>query len=82
MNATADIDRLAGVLLVAVVLIHGIGIRLVSVHFRKRSDALARRTRPNDPRALAAPPPRGFVTSLDRLRDRQTMNAVSKTPPD
>jgi hypothetical protein len=64
MNATADIDRLAGVLplasiipfpdlllggvlLVAVVLIHGIGIRLVSVHFRKRSDALARRVRPS-----------------------------------
>ncbi|HXR56031.1 MAG TPA: ion channel [Casimicrobiaceae bacterium] len=62
MNATADIDRLAGVLplasiipfpdlllggvlLVAVVLIHGIGIRLVSMHFRKRSDALAMRTR-------------------------------------
>ena len=33
-----------GALLVAVVLLHGIGIRLVSVYFRRRSDALARRS--------------------------------------
>jgi len=63
MSATADVDRLAGVLplasiipfpdllfggwlLVAVVLMHGIGIRLVSEHFRKRSLVLARRARP------------------------------------
>ncbi|HLX29147.1 MAG TPA: ion channel [Casimicrobiaceae bacterium] len=60
MDATNDIDRLAGVLplgsiipfpdlllggalLVAVVLIHGVGIRLVSGHFRKRSNLVARR---------------------------------------
>lgn len=79
MNATAGIERLAGVLplasiipfpdlllggvlLVAVVLIHGIGIRLVGVHFRKRSDVLAWRARRSDPPTLAAPPrrcPRG-----------------------
>lgn len=64
MNASADIDRLAGVLplasiipfpdlllggglLVVVVLMHGIGIRLVSGHFRKRSRALALRARPS-----------------------------------
>ena len=58
MNATADIDRLAGVLplasiipfpdllfggalLVAVVLIHGVGIRLVSDRFRRRVRVLA-----------------------------------------
>jgi len=33
-----------GALLVAVVLLHGVGIRLVSGHFRKRSLAFASRT--------------------------------------
>jgi hypothetical protein len=33
-----------GALLVAVVLLHGIGIRLVIGHFRRRSDTLARRS--------------------------------------
>lgn len=60
MDATADINRLAGVLplasiipvpdlllggvlLVAVVLMHGIGVRLVSGHFRKQLRRLAPR---------------------------------------
>ena len=62
MDATADLDRLAGVLplasiipfpdllfggglLVVVVLLHGIGVRLVTDLFRKRSIAAARRSR-------------------------------------